>query len=82
MFHRSQHSVDYWLWADLLAPESERLVKTVVQVFDEEEADIFYIPFFTTISFFLLEKPQRSLLYRVWASVSRFLLLLLSVLDA
>lgn len=59
-----QHSVDYWLWADLLAPEAERLVKTVVRVFDQAEADIFYVPFFTTISFFLLEKPQRSLLYR------------------
>lgn len=59
-----QHSVDYWLWADLLSPESGRLVKTVVRVYDQEEADIFYVPFFTTISYFLLEKPQRSLLYR------------------
>ncbi|KAI5070595.1 hypothetical protein GOP47_0014938 [Adiantum capillus-veneris] len=59
-----QHSIDYWLWADLLAPESERLVKTVVRVFEQAEADLFYIPFFTTISFFLLEKSQRSLLYR------------------
>lgn len=59
-----QHSVDYWLWADLLSPESERLVKTVVRVHDQAEADIFYVPFFTTISYFLLEKPQCSLLYR------------------
>ncbi|MCO5558257.1 hypothetical protein L7F22_011836 [Adiantum nelumboides] len=59
-----QHSIDYWLWADLLAPDSERFVKTVVRVFEQAEADIFYIPFFTTISFFLLEKRQRSLLYR------------------
>ncbi|KAH7284728.1 hypothetical protein KP509_34G068200 [Ceratopteris richardii] len=66
-----QHSVDYWLWADLLAPESERLVKTVVRVFEQAEADVFYIPFFTTISFFLLEKPQRSLLYRALDWVTR-----------
>lgn len=60
-----QHSVDYWLWADLIAPESERLLKNVVRVNRQEEADLFYIPFFTTISFFLLEKQQCKALYRV-----------------
>ncbi|XP_062147261.1 probable arabinosyltransferase ARAD1 [Alnus glutinosa] len=59
-----QHSVDYWLWADLIAPESERLLKSVVRVGRQEEADLFYIPFFTTISFFLLEKQQCKALYR------------------
>ncbi|KAF8008840.1 hypothetical protein BT93_K2479 [Corymbia citriodora subsp. variegata] len=59
-----QHSVDYWLWADLIAPESERLLKNVVRVHRQEEADLFYIPFFTTISFFLLEKQQCKALYR------------------
>ncbi|KAL6541428.1 hypothetical protein OROGR_010914 [Orobanche gracilis] len=59
-----QHSVDYWLWADLIAPESERLLKNVVRVHKHEEADLFYIPFFTTISFFLLEKQQCKALYR------------------
>ncbi|KAL3630805.1 hypothetical protein CASFOL_023789 [Castilleja foliolosa] len=59
-----QHSVDYWLWADLIAPESERLMKNVVRVHKQEEADLFYIPFFTTISFFLLEKQQCKALYR------------------
>nr|XP_023900861.1 probable arabinosyltransferase ARAD1 [Quercus suber] len=59
-----QHSVDYWLWADLIAPESERLLKNVVRVNKQEEADLFYIPFFTTISFFLLEKQQCKALYR------------------
>ncbi|KAJ6678216.1 EXOSTOSIN FAMILY PROTEIN [Salix viminalis] len=24
-----QHSVDYWLWADLIGPESVRLLKTL-----------------------------------------------------
>lgn len=60
-----QHSVDYWLWADLIAPESERLLKSVVRVERQEDADLFYVPFFTTISFFLLEKQQCKALYRV-----------------
>ncbi|CAH9110951.1 unnamed protein product [Cuscuta europaea] len=59
-----QHSIDYWLWADLIAPESERLLKNVVRVHKQEESDLFYIPFFTTISFFLLEKQQCKALYR------------------
>ncbi|KAI3783895.1 hypothetical protein L1987_42984 [Smallanthus sonchifolius] len=59
-----QHSVDYWLWADLIAPESERLIKSVVRVHRQEDADLFYVPFFTTISFFLLEKQQCKALYR------------------
>ncbi|XP_042461092.1 probable arabinosyltransferase ARAD1 isoform X2 [Zingiber officinale] len=59
-----QHSVDYWLWADLIAPESERLLKNVIRVNRQEEADFFYIPFFTTISYFLLERQQCKALYR------------------
>ncbi|KAM7463562.1 hypothetical protein LguiA_031683 [Lonicera macranthoides] len=59
-----QHSIDYWLWADLIAPESERMLKNVVRVHHQEDADLFYIPFFTTISFFLLEKQQCKALYR------------------
>ncbi|XVF06894.1 hypothetical protein REPUB_Repub06bG0090500 [Reevesia pubescens] len=59
-----QHSIDYWLWADLIASESVRLLKNVVRVDRQEEADLFYVPFFTTISFFLLEKQQCKALYR------------------
>lgn len=59
-----QHSIDYWLWADLIAPESQRLLKNVVRVERQEEADIFYVPFFTTISYFLLEKQECKALYR------------------
>ncbi|WZZ30815.1 hypothetical protein YC2023_014216 [Brassica napus] len=59
-----QHSVDYWLWADLISPESERRLKSVVRVHQQHEADFFYVPFFTTISFFLLEKQQCKALYR------------------
>ncbi|KAG5555242.1 hypothetical protein RHGRI_012693 [Rhododendron griersonianum] len=60
----SIHSIDYWLWTDLIAPESERLLKNVVRVHRQEEADLFYIPNFTTISFFLMEKQQCKALYR------------------
>ncbi|VAH65196.1 unnamed protein product [Triticum turgidum subsp. durum] len=59
-----QHSIDYWLWADLIAPESQRLLKNVIRVERQEEADIFYVPFFTTISYFLLEKQECKALYR------------------
>ncbi|XP_020595607.1 probable arabinosyltransferase ARAD1 isoform X1 [Phalaenopsis equestris] len=59
-----QHSIDYWLWADLIAPQSERLLKNVIRVHQQEEADLFYIPFFTTISYFLLERQQCKALYR------------------
>ncbi|KAF3791421.1 putative arabinosyltransferase [Nymphaea thermarum] len=59
-----QHSIDYWLWADLIAPEPSRLLKNVIRVQSQEEADLFYIPFFTTISFFLMEKQQCKRLYR------------------
>lgn len=45
-------------------PESHRLLKSVVRVDRQEEADLFYIPFFTTISFFLMEKQQCKALYR------------------
>lgn len=66
-----QHSIDYWLWADLIAPESQRLLKNVIRVQQQEEADIFYVPFFTTISYFLLEKQKCKALYRVWEHFSR-----------
>ncbi|CAA7389058.1 unnamed protein product [Spirodela intermedia] len=59
-----QHSVDYWLWADLISPASRRLLKSVVRVHQQEEADLFYIPFFTTISYFLLERKECKALYR------------------
>ncbi|KAJ7297083.1 hypothetical protein O6H91_Y081400 [Diphasiastrum complanatum] len=60
----AQHSIDYWLFADLTAVESNRQIKTVKRVYNPTEADIFYIPFFTTISYFLLERQQCKQLYR------------------
>ncbi|GJT63267.1 probable arabinosyltransferase ARAD1 [Tanacetum coccineum] len=51
--------------ADLIAPKSERLLKSVVRVHWQEDADLFYVPFFTSISYFLLEKQQCKTLYKV-----------------
>ncbi|KAK9732448.1 hypothetical protein RND81_04G001100 [Saponaria officinalis] len=60
-----QHSVDYWLWSDLISPPSHRLLSNVVvRVHHQHQADFFYIPFFTTISFFLMDKPLCKSLYR------------------
>ena len=38
-----QHSIDYWLWADLIAPESERVLKSVVRVHRKEDALLFVL---------------------------------------
>ncbi|ONM37078.1 Exostosin family protein [Zea mays] len=76
-----QHSIDYWLWADLIALDSQRLLKSVIRVQQQEEADIFYVPFFTTISYFLLEKQECKALYRVWEHLLRFIFQKMSVLG-
>jgi hypothetical protein len=47
-------------------------LKSVIRAQRQEEADIFYVPFFTTISYFLLEKQECKALYRVWKHLSRF----------
>ncbi|KAK7404295.1 hypothetical protein VNO78_05075 [Psophocarpus tetragonolobus] len=60
----TQHSIDYWLWADLIAPQSDRLLSSVVRVHRQHQADLFYVPFFTTISFFLMDKQPCKALYR------------------
>jgi len=60
-----QHSVDFWLYSDLMAPTNERLIKSVRRVKDQAQADVFYIPFFSTIPFFLFSRPQSRVLYRV-----------------
>ncbi|KAG0613223.1 hypothetical protein M758_6G086600 [Ceratodon purpureus] len=59
-----QHSVDFWLYSDLMAREDKRLVRSVRRVSNQAQADVFYIPFFTTIPFFLLSRSQSKLLYK------------------
>lgn len=63
-----QHSVDFWLFSDLVAREDERLVRAVRRVSNQAQADVFYIPFLTTIPFFLLSRSQSKLLYKVCLS--------------
>ncbi|KAG0553665.1 hypothetical protein KC19_12G029400 [Ceratodon purpureus] len=59
-----QHSVDFWLYSNLMALEDKRLVRSVRRVSNQAQADVFYIPFFTTIPFFLLSRSQSKLLYK------------------
>ena len=33
--------MDYWLWANLIAPKSDRLLKNVVRVDRQEETSLF-----------------------------------------
>ncbi|PQQ12272.1 putative arabinosyltransferase ARAD1 [Prunus yedoensis var. nudiflora] len=48
---------EWYLFKDLLKPESERLGSPVQKVLDPEEADFFYVPFFSSLS--LIVNPAR-----------------------
>ncbi|PKA62094.1 putative glucuronosyltransferase [Apostasia shenzhenica] len=50
-----QHSAEWWLFADLLRPD--RPGSPVERVFDPEEAELFYVPFFSSLS--LIVNPIR-----------------------
>ncbi|KAG7019406.1 putative arabinosyltransferase ARAD1 [Cucurbita argyrosperma subsp. argyrosperma] len=52
-----QHMAEWFLFTDLLRPESERIGSAVVRVFDPKEADLFYAPFFASLS--LIVNPIR-----------------------
>ncbi|XP_022954492.1 probable arabinosyltransferase ARAD1 isoform X2 [Cucurbita moschata] len=52
-----QHMAEWFLFSDLLRPESERVESAVVRVMDPEEADLFYVPFFSSLS--LIVNPIR-----------------------
>ncbi|CAN6457273.1 unnamed protein product [Victoria cruziana] len=51
-----QHSAEWWLFTDLLnaSPPAD---SPVVRIFDPEEADLFYVPFFSSLS--LVVNPIR-----------------------
>ncbi|KAF3793354.1 putative arabinosyltransferase [Nymphaea thermarum] len=51
-----QHSAEWWLFTDLLNA-SRPADSPVVRVFDPEEADLFYVPFFSSLS--LVVNPIR-----------------------
>ncbi|KAL4201236.1 hypothetical protein AMTRI_Chr02g215050 [Amborella trichopoda] len=52
----TQHSAEWWLFADLL--REVRLNSPVVRVLDPKEADLFYVPFFSSLS--LVVNPIRA----------------------
>ncbi|KAK4368297.1 hypothetical protein RND71_012089 [Anisodus tanguticus] len=54
----NQHSAEWYLFSDLNRPARERGGSDVTRVLDPEEADLFYVPFFSSLS--LVANPIRS----------------------
>lgn len=54
---RKQHSVEYWMMASLLVAKKEERenddneMMEAVRVLDPEIADVFFVPFFSSLSF-------------------------------
>ncbi|KAJ6727310.1 hypothetical protein OIU79_005250 [Salix purpurea] len=48
---RRQHSVEYWLMASLLGSGGEGEEREAVRVLDPENAEAFFVPFFSSLSF-------------------------------
>ncbi|KAK4402654.1 hypothetical protein Sango_1006100 [Sesamum angolense] len=50
---RKQHSVEYWMMASLLYEGSDEfwLSREAVRVLDPDSADVFFVPFFSSLSF-------------------------------
>ncbi|GAB2213755.1 hypothetical protein Droror1_Dr00018069 [Drosera rotundifolia] len=53
----NQHPAEWYLFSDLNKPESDRVGSPVVRVSDPETADLFYVPFFSSLS--LVVNPIR-----------------------
>ncbi|KAH6763641.1 Exostosin family protein [Perilla frutescens var. frutescens] len=54
----NQHSAEWYLFSDLNRPSEERIDSPVTRVMDPEQADLFYVPFFSSLS--LVANPIRS----------------------
>ncbi|XP_047949934.1 probable arabinosyltransferase ARAD1 isoform X1 [Salvia hispanica] len=54
----NQHSAEWYLFSDMNRPSEERIDSAVTRVMDPEEADLFYVPFFSSLS--LVANPVRS----------------------
>lgn len=52
-----QHMAEWYLFSDLARSDSERAGSPVVRVLDPEEADLFFVPFFSSLS--LIVNPVR-----------------------
>lgn len=50
---RKQHSVEYWMMASLLYEGNDEfgLTREAVRVTDPDSADVFFVPFFSSLSF-------------------------------
>ncbi|EFJ19365.1 arabinosyltransferase-like protein [Selaginella moellendorffii] len=46
----TQHSAEWWLFYDLEQGEDRRLSDSSVRVMNPQEADVFYVPFFSSLS--------------------------------
>lgn len=55
-----QHMAEWFIFSDLIRPESERVGSPIVRVFNPEEAEIFYVPFFSSLS--LIVNPNSNTL--------------------
>jgi len=53
----NQHSAEWYLFSDLIKAEKDRVNSPVARVFDPEDADLFYVPFFSSLS--LVVNPIR-----------------------
>ncbi|OIW03267.1 hypothetical protein TanjilG_20571 [Lupinus angustifolius] len=56
-----QHSIEYWLTLDLLnseLPEAASNVKAAIRVINSSEADIIFVPFFSSLSYNLDSKTS------------------------
>lgn len=65
----NQHSAEWYLFSDLNKDEKDRVNSPVVRVFDPEDADFFYVPFFSSLS--LVANPIRPNNAAAAATVSR-----------
>ncbi|PIN26114.1 Acetylglucosaminyltransferase EXT1/exostosin 1 [Handroanthus impetiginosus] len=48
---RKQHSVEYWMMASLLYEGNDELTREAVRVTDPGSAEVFFVPFFSSLSF-------------------------------
>ncbi|KAG8385109.1 hypothetical protein BUALT_Bualt03G0007200 [Buddleja alternifolia] len=53
----NQHPAEWYLFSDLNRPSDERVDSAVIRVMDPEKADLFYVPFFSSLS--LVVNPIR-----------------------
>lgn len=45
-----QHMAEWLIFTDLQRPDSERVGSPVIRVYDPDEAELFYVPFFSSLS--------------------------------